>query len=300
MESCINEDYEGKGGIINNLQINEMIRQMSSNICLIHDINGEKATGFFSKIPFPDDFTLLPVLISNSKILNKENTQINKTIYLTLDDDKKSEFYLLIDSSRRILIDDSLGVSVIEIKDKDKINKFLDIDDNINKEDYINLYKRKPEVYTLNYSEKENIFYSSYSGGMIKEIFDNIIRYSCKACLYSPGAPILLISNYKVIGIHTRTIKRQNDKEYSEGIFIKCVIEKFKNKFLMKQKNKKNIIIKNKHYDSENQIGNNNSNYFQDRKENGFIEIFIENENENEDITIINKIDSKIYCTVIN
>ena len=341
MISCINEDYEGKGGIINNLQINEMIRQMSSYICLIHDINGDKATGFFSKIHFPDDFTLLPVLISNSKILNKENTQIYKTIHLTLDDDKKSEFFLLIDSSRKILIDDSLGVSVIEIKDKDKINKFLDIDDNINKEDYINLYKRRPEVYTLNYSEKKNTPYSSYSGGMLKEIFDNKIRYSCKASLYSPGAPILLISNYKVIGIHIRTIKGQNDKEYSEGIFIKCVIEKFKNKFLINQNkinnflhegNKKteviidqffphdkipkkieNIIIKNKHYDSKNQIGNifpfshnysnnncNKSNYLPDRKENSIIEIFIENENENEDITIINKIDSKIYCTVIN
>ena len=136
-----------------------MIRQMGENICLIHDINGDKATGFFAKIPYPDKCSLLPVLISNSKILNKENTQLNKTIKLIFDDDKKSVFYLIIDSSRKVLINDSLGISVIEIKEKDKIYKFLDIDDNIYKEDFDNIYKRRPEIYTLFFTNNENTSY---------------------------------------------------------------------------------------------------------------------------------------------
>ena len=228
MESLIDEDYEGKGGIITNFQLNEIIRQMGVNICLIHDINGDKATGFFCKIPYPNDFTLTPVLISNSKILNNQNTQLYKTIKLTLDDNKKSEFYLIIDPSRKVFINDSLGISVIEIKEKDKINKFLDIDDNINKEDFENIYKRRPEIYSLYFKNDEN---TSYSGGLFKKILDKKIQHSCESFLYSPGAPLLLLSNYKVIGVHTRTIKGPNGKENYEGIFIRYIIEDFKKKF---------------------------------------------------------------------
>jgi hypothetical protein len=234
MESLIDEDYEGKGGIITNFQLNEIIRQMGVNICLIHDINGDKATGFFCKIPYPNDFTLTPVLISNSKILNNQNTQLYKTIKLTLDDNKKSEFYLIIDPSRKVFINDSLGISVIEIKEKDKINKFLDIDDNINKEDFENIYKRRPEIYTLFFTNNEN---TSYSGGLLNGILDKKIQHSCKPFLYSVGAPILLLSNYKVIGVHTRTIKGPNGKETYEGIFIRFVIEEFKKKFPTKKIN---------------------------------------------------------------
>ena len=297
MESLIDEDYEGKGGIITNFQLNEIIRQMGVNICLIHDINGDKATGFFCKIPYPNDFTLTPVLISNSKILNNQNTQLYKTIKLTLDDNKKSEFYLIIDPSRKVFINDSLGISVIEIKEKDKINKFLDIDDNINKEDFENIYKRRPEIYSLYFKNDEN---TSYSGGLFKKILDKKIQHSCESFLYSPGAPLLLLSNYKVIGVHTRTIKGPNGKENYEGIFIRYIIEDFKKKFPINKT--KNFLLEANKY-TEAIIDKNfpkisdNKNI---RKENSIIEIFIENDNENEDIIIINNIHSKIHCTIIN
>ena len=240
MEFYQNEDYGGKGGIINNSQINELIRQMDEYICLIHDINGDKATGFFAKIPYPDKCSLLPVLISNSKILNKENIKLNRTIKLTFDDDKKSELYLLIDPSRKVLIDDSLGISVIEIKEeKDKINKLLDIDDNINKDYFEDFYKINREIYTLFFTQKKEEVITSYSGGLIKGIFGQTIQHSCEAFLYSPGAPILLLSNYKVIGVHTKTIKDQNNKENYEGIFIREVIEEFNKKFPKNKRERK-------------------------------------------------------------
>ena len=309
MELYQNEDYGGKGGIINNSQINELIRQMDEYICLIHDINGDKATGFFAKIPYPDNCTLLPVLISNSKILNKENTQLNRTIKLTIDDDKKSEFYLHIDPSRKVLIDDSLGISVIEIKkEKDKINKFLDIDDNINKDYFADIYKIKPEIYTLFFTQKKEEITTSYSGGLIKGIFDQTIQHSCEAFLYSPGAPILLLSNYKVIGVHTTTIKGPNDKVNYEGIFIRLVIEEFNKKFpknnnyILEESKKTIAIIKKFFPDNEDNKKNNKNKQSinKDKKENNIIEIFIENDNENEDTIIINNIHSKIHCTIIN
>jgi hypothetical protein len=248
MEYYQNEDFGGKGGLINKYQINEIIRQMGVNICLIHDINGDKATGFFCKIPYPNDFTLLPVLISNSEILNEQNTQLNNTIKLTFDDDKKSESYFVIDSSRKVLIDYSLGISVIEIKEKDVIDKFLDIDDNINNENYINIYKRRPNIYTLYFSNDEK---SIYSGGLLKEISDQKIQYSFKPFFCSSGAPILLLSSFKLIGILSKT-KGQNNKDYNEGIFIRVIIEEFKKNF---PTNKNNAFILEDNKDNRVIIG---------------------------------------------
>ena len=261
MESYLNEDYEGIDGIITNMQLNLIYKQMGGYICLINDINENKATGFFCKIPYPDDFNLLPTLISNSEILNKNNTQLNKTIKLNIYDEKdiKREYYLLIDSSRKVFIDESLGITIMEIKKEDKIDKIFDIDENINKENYIEIYKRRPQIYTLYFSNDKNAFYSN---GYLNQIVDNKIQYYCKA-VYTPGVPIISLPNYKIIGVHTRTIKSQNNRNYNEGIFIKFLIEKFKTKFPIKnnnnflfESNKNTMAIINQNFKSKNS-GNN-------------------------------------------
>jgi hypothetical protein len=55
----------------------------------------------------------------------------------------------------------------------------------------------------------------------------------------SSGAPILLLSSFKLIGILSKT-KGQNNKDYNEGIFIRVIIEEFKKNF---PTNKNNAFI---------------------------------------------------------
>ena len=46
--------------------------QINECICFIESRTGIKGTGFLCKIPFPDFFALLPVLITSSKLLKND------------------------------------------------------------------------------------------------------------------------------------------------------------------------------------------------------------------------------------
>jgi len=52
--------------------------------------NGKKifGTGFFCKIPFPDEFRLLPVFITCNHILDKKDIIPNKIINISMDDEQ--------------------------------------------------------------------------------------------------------------------------------------------------------------------------------------------------------------------
>ena len=50
-----------------------ILSQMENCICKIIKDNGVKGTGFFCVIPFPDEYNLLKVLITNSHILNEND-----------------------------------------------------------------------------------------------------------------------------------------------------------------------------------------------------------------------------------
>ena len=60
----------------------KIIEQMERNICKIN-IGEQQGTGFFTKIPFPNQNNMLPVFITNNHIinndtLNKKNIKIKK------------------------------------------------------------------------------------------------------------------------------------------------------------------------------------------------------------------------------
>ena len=48
-----------------------ILSQMKSSVCKIYLDNGNKGTGFFCKIPYPDNKHLLPVLVTNNHIIKK-------------------------------------------------------------------------------------------------------------------------------------------------------------------------------------------------------------------------------------
>ena len=216
-----NEDSKGKISPLTIEQLNIISSQLKKNICKIHKINGRKATAFFCKIPFPDQFKLLPVLITNYHVLGKEDLKINKTIKITLDDDN-IEKVLLIDKNRITLGNKKIDISLVEIKPNlDIINNFLDIDDNVNDNNYKKIYQNK-SIYLLHYP---NGGQASFSSGKIEEIYNENIRHSCSTEYGSSGAPILNSSNLKVIGVH----KRRTDNFYNEGTYMKFIIEELNN-----------------------------------------------------------------------
>lgn len=60
--------------------------QMEKSVCKIFGDNEKVGTGFLSKIPFPDELNLLPVLITTNNILNEKDLLNN--IKISFDDDK--------------------------------------------------------------------------------------------------------------------------------------------------------------------------------------------------------------------
>ena len=153
MEYNIDEKYiKGSPNPITIEGTKRIFYQMENCICKIYKKNGINGTGFFCKIPFPGQLNLLPVLITNRHILDNKDLEINKIIEITINDDKEKRI-IKIDNSRIIFISQKLDVIFIEIKESiDKIYNFLNIDDDINNDEYIlELTYRQKSVYILHY-----------------------------------------------------------------------------------------------------------------------------------------------------
>ncbi len=109
--------------------------QLEKAICQIriydNKIGKEKLnTGFLCKILFPDEFSLLPVLIANNHIINEENFKENKEIDISFDDGKINK-KLNIDSkayNRKFYTSQKYDTTIIEIfPNKDNFYCFLEV-----------------------------------------------------------------------------------------------------------------------------------------------------------------------------
>ena len=228
-EIKINQDLTCKIPPITKSQSKKIISQMDQYICKI-ELGKSLGTGFFCKIPFPDQNQLLPVLITSNHVLKEDNLKVNNYIEIKLNDDKIKK-NILIDKSRKILSDDNLDITILEIKPEDNINnKYLDIDENIfNENEFQKKIIKDKIIYSLQYSFGKE---SSYSIGNININFSEKCKYffyhSCDTIEGSSGAPILLLSNLKVIGIHKENKKLSDNL----GILIKFAIEEFNKKYM--------------------------------------------------------------------
>jgi hypothetical protein len=93
---------------------------------------GTYIRGFFCKIPFQNN--LLPVLITNNHILDKEDIKLGKITNFTLYNNKEIRV-IKINESRKRITREELDITIIEIKsDEDKINNFLEIEEDVNKD----------------------------------------------------------------------------------------------------------------------------------------------------------------------
>ena len=226
-----------------------IIEQTEKSICKIICKNEGNGTGYFCSIPFPDKYNLLPVLITNNHVVDKNDIIEGNTIDLTLNNDK-IPFKIKIDNSRKVYTNEKYDITFIEIKETDgfDLNTFLDLDDRILKDKSDEIFNKLP-VYLIFYPAGKKV---EYSTGIIKSISeDNNIEHTCSSKFGASGCPILNLNNNKVIGVHKGASKIKN---WNLGTFIKGPINKFYQEEMNNNKtnlleDKKEII---KNYDNEN------------------------------------------------
>ena len=232
--SKINEIYIDNVPPLSTFQNKVLLSQLEKKVCKIHKNNGQFGTGFLCKMPYPNQFQLLPVLITNNHVLNEEDIKINKTIKISFGDEK-TERILTIDKSRITYTnpDDNIDITIIEIKPNlDNLHYFLDIDEDIFEQSY-EIYKNQP-IYILQYPKGIE---SSHSEGSIKNIYNSNIQHLCSTDFGSSGSPILNLYTLKVIGVH----KRKTKYNINEGTLINFIVELFKAQFYGKMNKEINI-----------------------------------------------------------
>ena len=223
----INFNKKHQSNNINQLQNNDvLLEQVKKYICEIYINKKIKGIGFFCYIPFPDKYHLLPSLITNNHLINKKNKDINIDILLGNKETKKLD----INDNRKIYTSVKFDTTIIEIKpNKDKIKYFLELDENIDKQNSNEIYAERT-IYTVDYSNFRNSKKASISFGTLKKISE-INKYEiyhlCSANTRLSGSPIIL-SNNKVIGIQKEI--SSNFYDFNKGIFLKYPINEFINK----------------------------------------------------------------------
>ena len=186
-------DIEGTKTILN---------QMMNCICKIK-INATNGTGFFCKIPYQNGS--MKVLMTNYHVLDDIYYRQNKDITLFLNDDKEVKI-INFGIERKSYFNIYYDISMIEIKENDNINNYLELDDNLFK-DETQAYYKDISIYTLHYIYGNK---ASVSYGLTIKIDDFEIKQKCSTEHGSSGSPILNLSNNKVIGIHKQGSKKFN------------------------------------------------------------------------------------------
>ena len=233
-------------------QLEKVLEQMKISICKIKKEKDKIfGTGFFCKIPFPDQFTLLPVLITCNHVLDISDISKGTKINFSLNNEK-IKLSILIDNQRKVYTNEKIDATVIEInpqKDNISSESFLDIDENINKNCPNDTYKDKT-VYILHYENGKNM---KYSVGTIISIAEDTynINHNCATEHGSSGGPIINSFNSKVMGIHKGYKNKKN-----LGTFLRLVINEFNEKY--NNKNINNTIEKDEN-ETNVQIKENNS-----------------------------------------
>ena len=277
----------------------KILKQMNKCVCKIY--SKDEGTWFFTKIPFNN--ILLPVLITNNHVLSQNDIKNDCTIKLSLNYDKKKK-RIKIEEDRKTYTNEELDITIIEIKEnKDNINnEYIDLDDDIidyfrdneNVNDLNDKYSNK-SIYILHYPKGNNIVVSY---GQPPELDNKDIKHKCSTEHGSSGAPILLINNQKLIGVHCGNYKME---EYDKGTSIIYSIIEFQKKNINKE-NKNDNKIKGNYIICEDNITIRIINSYEGtRREKTWssdIEKF-HNKKENKENCLLDKISSKYLIKTI-
>ena len=201
----------------------KITEQMEKYICKIK-VGQDQATGFFCKIPFPDKENMLKVFMTNNHVIN-ENILNNKDEKKSIDIYEELNTKYLNLNDRIKYTNKEYDTTIIEIKEKDDIKNFLEIDEKII-DDIINNKNKNDKfkdesIYIIQYPEgKLSVSYGIIQGIPLDKPYE--FTHSCFTKPMSSGSPILNLDN-KVIGIH----KERDENNYSYGSFLNEAIKEF-------------------------------------------------------------------------
>ena len=211
--------------------------QTEKFLCKIQSRSLGFGTGFLCKIPFTNKNNIsgfLHALITNNNIIDNDDIAIGKSLLFYLGNEKYS---IEIDNSRNIYINDKYNIIIIEINEKDKLNEIF-----IGKSVYLFYFQNGKEL--------------KYSSGSMKNIDNNkyTFEHSCLCDIGSLGAPLMLLSNKKLIGMH----KGINEVNYNKKEPIEEFCKLYKNKTSNNMNySRKNSSNKNKELNELNKNSNN-------------------------------------------
>ena len=271
---------------LNKYQSKRIIEQMDQSVCKMMDNHG---TGFICMIPYPNDFNLLPVLISCNHVLQNEDVEPGKKINLKFED---KEILLEIDKDRKVYksLKDDYDCTIIELRKTDGFDfkHFLHVDENIFSDNLKEAYKNNEIVYVIHYPKLDEIQKSVDS---INFFSKHKITHFCSTDHGSSGSPILNLDTFKVIGIHSGNFEINGKSVYNVGTIIKFPIQEFIKKYPPKIK-KNEILLKL--YAWEKDI--NKKIYFLD---NGSFEKGEDKEDSHNNLKELNENNTKIYINNI-
>ena len=165
--------------------------------------------------------------VINNALLNQSNAKIKLDIK---EDDDVKELSL---NNRMKYTNDEYNITIIEIKEEDNINSYLELDDTIMNDVLNNKNKNKEyidkTIYIIHNPEGE----LSVSYGVLDKIYEDkkySFNHKCSTKGGSSGSPILNINN-KIIGIHN---------QYNKGTFLNYPIKEF---IKLNTKNNNEILL---------------------------------------------------------
>ena len=161
-----------KGSVdpVNMASTEKILHQMKHCVCKIK-IGKINATGFFCKVPIIN----MNFLMTNYHVIDEEYMDENKEINILLNDNKEA---LIIDLTieREKYFNKEYDIALIEIKENnDNIKEYLELDDNILKDDE-EVYYEKKSIYILHYLYGNDI---CVSYGILNRINNFDIIHAC-------------------------------------------------------------------------------------------------------------------------
>ena len=231
MKNGVDESYIAGNPIITYETSKKILEQMPKYICKIktenEKDNEKQGTGFFCKIPFPDNNNLLPVLITNNHIIN-EKLLYTPDIKITIDIKEERDIKVIsLNNRKRYTEKEKYDITIIELKETDNIKSYLELNDiiinNIFNEEKRYKDLKDEAIYVMQFPEGK----LSISYGILADFYEDRrynFQHTSSTKYGSSGSPILTLNDKKVIGIHK--IGNNNNK-YNIGTLLDYPIRDF-------------------------------------------------------------------------
>ena len=211
-EKYYKKQYYLNNSLLTEAQYETIYEQQEKSLCDINIGNSEKGKGFLCKIPFPDEFNFLRVLVTCNKILGEKDISENNELKLFFNDEKKEKI-INVTSERKLYINELYDITFIEIFENDGLDNFLDIEQKL---------KKNKKIYFIQFPNDNENEGELISKSELIKIDNNFFEYKYQTKYSNNGCPIFLLDNYKVIGINTKK---------NSGTLLSIPIQKFNEKY---------------------------------------------------------------------